>query len=56
MVKDPKFNAMVTARAPVGRWAEPKELGGPAVLLASDAAAYVNGHTLYVDCGLTAAL
>ncbi len=54
LVKDPAFNAMVTGRTPVGRWAEPKELGGPVVFLASDAAAYVNGHTLYVDGGLTA--
>lgn len=56
LVKDPKFDAMVKGRTPVGRWAEPRELGGPVVFLASDAAAYINGHTLYVDGGLTAAL
>ncbi|MBL8839402.1 MAG: SDR family oxidoreductase [Alphaproteobacteria bacterium] len=54
LVKDAAFDAMVKGRTPVGRWAEPKELGGPVVFLASDAAAYVNGHTLYVDGGLTA--
>jgi gluconate 5-dehydrogenase len=56
LVKDAAFDAMVKARTPVGRWAEPRELGGPVVFLASDAAAYVNGHTLFVDGGLTAAL
>lgn len=54
--KDPKFNEWIAARAPMGRWGEPKELAGPAVFLASDAASYVTGHVLVVDGGLTAAL
>ncbi|MBM3570026.1 MAG: SDR family oxidoreductase [Alphaproteobacteria bacterium] len=53
---DPKFNAMVEARTPLGRWGLPPELGGAAVFLASDAASYVNGHNLVIDGGMTAVL
>ena len=53
---DPEFDAFVRARTPLGRWGDPPELGGIAVFLASDAAAYVNGHLLVVDGGMSAAL
>ena len=53
---DQKFNEWIAGRAPLGRWGEPSELAGPAVFLASDAAAYITGHVLTVDGGLTAAL
>ena len=53
---DPKFSDWIAARAPMGRWGDPKELAGPAVFLASNAASYVTGHILVVDGGLTAAL
>jgi gluconate 5-dehydrogenase len=54
LVNDAKFNAWVEARTPMGRWAQPEELGGPVVFLASDASRFVNGHILYVDGALTA--
>lgn len=54
LLKDADFNAWVEKRTPMGRWAEPNELGGAAVFLASDASNFVNGHILYVDGAFTA--
>lgn len=44
-------NDEILARIPAGHWAEPSELMGVAVFLASPAANYVNGHILAVDGG-----
>ena len=41
-------------RVPMKRWAEPVELAGAAVFLASEAASYINGQVLTIDGGLTA--
>jgi NAD(P)-dependent dehydrogenase (short-subunit alcohol dehydrogenase family) len=38
-------------RTAMGRWGQPAELAGPALLLASDAGSYVTGQTLVVDGG-----
>lgn len=35
----------------LGRWGEPQELMGPALLMASDAGSYITGQTLVVDGG-----
>ncbi|MFN9744086.1 MAG: 3-oxoacyl-ACP reductase FabG [Betaproteobacteria bacterium] len=56
LVADEQFSAWVARRAPIGRWGRVEELAPVAVFLASDAAAFVNGHVLYVDGGMTAAL
>jgi gluconate 5-dehydrogenase len=38
-------------RTAVGRWGDPKEIAGPALLLASEAGSYITGSTLLVDGG-----
>lgn len=53
---DPEFDAMVRARTPLGRWGKPEELGGAVVFLASEAGAYVNGHVLVVDGGMSVSI
>jgi gluconate 5-dehydrogenase len=54
LLDNPDFNAWVEQRTPMRRWADPAELGGAAVFLASEASSFVNGHILYVDGGFTA--
>lgn len=54
LVEDPDFSAWVKSRTPAGRWGDTKDLVGPLVFLASDAATFVNGQTLFVDGGMTA--
>ena len=49
--QDPQFREKFEARVPLGRMAEPADLGGPLVFLASPAASYVNGIDLRVDGG-----
>jgi gluconate 5-dehydrogenase len=55
LVADAEFSAWVARRTPAGRWAEPPEIAGAAVFLASSAADFVTGHLLAVDGGFSAA-
>ncbi len=44
------------AKIPQGRFGQDSDIGGVAVFLASDAAAYVNGHCIPVDGGFLASI
>jgi gluconate 5-dehydrogenase len=41
----------LAAKTALGRWAQPEELIGPALMLASEAGSYVTGTCLVVDGG-----
>lgn len=56
LVADPEFTAWLSKRTPQGRWGKVEELIGACVFLASPSASFVNGHTLYVDGGITVSL
>ncbi|WP_204115306.1 SDR family oxidoreductase [Shimia biformata] len=56
LIDDPAFTDWLEKRTPAGRWGNVEELVGAAVFLSSDAASFVNGHTLHVDGGITASL
>ncbi|KRA98384.1 gluconate 5-dehydrogenase [Devosia sp. Root685] len=56
LVADKDFSAWLEKRTPAGRWGNVEELVGACVFLASQASSFVNGHTLYVDGGITASL
>ena len=47
-----KFAANMMNRIPMKRWAEPSEVAGAFVFMASDAASYVTGQVLPVDGGM----
>jgi NAD(P)-dependent dehydrogenase (short-subunit alcohol dehydrogenase family) len=54
--QDKKFCAMLEQRTAASRWGTPADLRGALLLLASDAGAYITGHTLVVDGGMTTIL
>jgi NAD(P)-dependent dehydrogenase (short-subunit alcohol dehydrogenase family) len=48
---DPQRDRAIVARTPLGRWAEPGDVAGAVVFLASPAAAFITGAVLPVDGG-----
>jgi NAD(P)-dependent dehydrogenase (short-subunit alcohol dehydrogenase family) len=51
----PENEAYISKRVPVGRIGVPEDIGRVCVFLASEDAAYINGTTITVDGGFTAA-
>ncbi len=51
-----QFYDWVCGRSPLGRWGDPKELGGAAIYFASEASSFCNGQVLTIDGGMIAAL
>lgn len=54
VMEDKAWYEDVRGRTPLGRLAEPEEIVGPALFLASDASSYVTGTVIFVDGGWTA--
>ncbi len=51
---DPETLKQLESEIPLGRLAEPGDIVGSALFLASDASSYITGHTIIVDGGLSA--
>ncbi|MGK7867511.1 SDR family oxidoreductase [Falsiroseomonas sp. E2-1-a20] len=56
LLTNPEWLAMVQRRCPAGRYAQPEEIAGTAVFLASPASDFVSGQLLFVDGGVTASM
>jgi len=53
---DEEFSQWVLSKTPLGRWGQPEDLVGTAVLLASQAGDFITGQIFYVDGGWTASV
>jgi gluconate 5-dehydrogenase len=53
LLDDKTFDGWVRGRTPMRRWGNPDELAGLAVFLASDAASYITGQTIFVVGGMS---
>ena len=56
LLADKAFVARINDRVPLRRWGKPHDLGGTAIFLASDAAAYITAQQIIVDGGLSATM
>lgn len=56
LVENVEFTDWLCKRTPAARWGKPEELIGTAVFLSSDASNFVNGHIIFVDGGMLAAV
>lgn len=54
LLDNPEWLATVRRRCPAGRYAEPEEIAGTAVFLASGASDFISGQLIFVDGGVTA--
>ena len=55
IAENPELAKKYAANIPLGRIGMPEDMAGAVIFLASDAASFVSGQTIYVDGGLTAA-
>jgi NAD(P)-dependent dehydrogenase (short-subunit alcohol dehydrogenase family) len=51
---NPTWNEAYAQRCALGRWAQPEEMAGPIIFLASEASSYLTGTTIFADAGWTA--
>lgn len=56
LADDAVFSQWLEKRTPAARWGDVEELAGAMIFLASDASSFVNGHTLFVDGGISVVL